>query len=430
MLRSKAMSAADSQPSTIDRLAPLRVPALESIRGLAAVQVVLLHLFSAFVPAIVFYQPARGPIGDGVHSSVLFYLYDGYSAVYVFFLLSGYVLTGPFGRDADRPLAVIVSRWARLAVPAVAACAFAAAVMGLWPTAHMDVGQYTNNTWLRDLWQVPRGPAHFLYDAFVNAIFVGYRDLGSLAALGVRRTGIEPTANAYVVPLWTLSIEFFGSLLVLGLAAARRMAPRLWLPLVALVAVFFFRTPYVCFVAGHIAAVLQLANRRSQVPAIVCLGGLAAGILCCTAAEHVFFAPITWACSISGAWVLPCDDAYHLEKRVGAVLIFLSLIQWNIGRDLLSVPWLARWGRFSFPLYLAHWPIVFGPACYVYLALLRAGEVVAAAGAVTTGFFGTVVAAYGFAYVDAAAMRLSHSLRHLPPRMVTRLKKQDRRFPP
>jgi peptidoglycan/LPS O-acetylase OafA/YrhL len=64
-----------------------RISFLESIRGLAAAQVLLLHFFTAFVPDLVNQNPSSA-IAASIHLSPLYFLYDGYSAVYIFFALS------------------------------------------------------------------------------------------------------------------------------------------------------------------------------------------------------------------------------------------------------------------------------------------------------------------------------------------------------
>src|ERR1700739_3131929 len=82
-----------------------RIVYLESIRALAALHVVLLHFFAAFAPDLVFALPAGAAVAGLIHLSPLYFLYDGYSAVYIFFALSGYVLTRSFERHLAGPSA-------------------------------------------------------------------------------------------------------------------------------------------------------------------------------------------------------------------------------------------------------------------------------------------------------------------------------------
>jgi peptidoglycan/LPS O-acetylase OafA/YrhL len=67
---------------------PAKVPYLEGLRGIAAMQVVLLHFVTGFLPDTA--QHAWPPLRV---------LFDGHTAVYVFFLISGAVLTPSFARS-------------------------------------------------------------------------------------------------------------------------------------------------------------------------------------------------------------------------------------------------------------------------------------------------------------------------------------------
>jgi peptidoglycan/LPS O-acetylase OafA/YrhL len=106
-----------------------RIAYLESIRGLAALQVLLLHFLAAFAPDLVFSLPAGAAVAGYIHLSPLYFLYDGYSAVYIFFALSGYVLTRSFERHLAQPSSQILARVIRLGLPAITATLVAAAVM-------------------------------------------------------------------------------------------------------------------------------------------------------------------------------------------------------------------------------------------------------------------------------------------------------------
>ena len=106
----------DEDPRKVPRIAYL-----ESIRGLAALQVLLLHFLAAFAPDLVFSLPAGAAVAGYIHLSPLYFLYDGYSAVYIFFALSGYVLTRSFERHLAQPSSQILARVIRLGLPAITA---------------------------------------------------------------------------------------------------------------------------------------------------------------------------------------------------------------------------------------------------------------------------------------------------------------------
>jgi len=121
-----------------------RIAYLESIRGLAALQVLLLHFFAAFAPGLVFPMATGSGIAAAIHLSPFFFLYDGYSAVYIFFALSGYVLTRSFERHLAQPAAQVLARIVRLGLPAVAATLIAAAVMLIFGRPNVPAGSPIN----------------------------------------------------------------------------------------------------------------------------------------------------------------------------------------------------------------------------------------------------------------------------------------------
>ena len=92
-----------------------RIAYLESIRGLAALQVLLLHFLAAFAPDLVFSLPAGAAVAGYIH--------------YIFFALSGYVLTRSFERHLAQPSSQILARVIRLGLPAITATLVAAAVI-------------------------------------------------------------------------------------------------------------------------------------------------------------------------------------------------------------------------------------------------------------------------------------------------------------
>jgi peptidoglycan/LPS O-acetylase OafA/YrhL len=65
----------------------------DGLRGVAALSVVVCHFVCTFYPALMF--GSRDPtlwVADALSRSLLFAMYGGTFAVYVFYVLSGYVL--------------------------------------------------------------------------------------------------------------------------------------------------------------------------------------------------------------------------------------------------------------------------------------------------------------------------------------------------
>src|SRR5258708_22991010 len=154
---------------------PPRIAYLESIRGLAALQVLLLHFLAAFAPDLVFSLPAGATIAGYIHLSPLYFLYDGYSAVYIFFALSGYVLTRSFERHLAQPSSQILARIIRLGLPALAATLVAAAVMLMFGRPNVEAGDLSGSVWFASQWHADLSILSVIRDGVLNALFLSYR---------------------------------------------------------------------------------------------------------------------------------------------------------------------------------------------------------------------------------------------------------------
>src|SRR5262249_6767194 len=100
------------------------------------------------------------------------------------------------------------------------------------------------------------------------------------------------------------------------------------------------------------------------------------------------------------------------QKTFGAMMVLTGLIHLESARRFLSMPWLVARSKLSFPLYLIHWPILFGPcaALFVFINGSFGTECVR---------FGTIAVAIGLAFaastlflpIDRLALEWSRSLR-------------------
>jgi peptidoglycan/LPS O-acetylase OafA/YrhL len=394
-------------PASQPKVQASRISFLESIRGLAATQVLLLHFFAAFVPDLVNRTPSSA-IAASIHLSPLYFLYDGYSAVFIFFTLSGYVLTRSFERQPIEPRQVY-ARAVRLGLPALVAVVAAAALMLLLGRANVEAGRLLGNAMFSRQWDAELSISSIIYDGTINAIFLGYRDMSGLAFLAPWQRLV---GQSFVSPLWTLSIEFYGSIAILLLCWCARRSQVVWWTAVALGAAFTIRSAYICFIVGHLLAVAHCAERpvpkRQLLPAA--LAALGVGI--CVGAEVWQPEWLVSLCSYSTHWLFPGQQPTMQQKAYGAILLLIGGIQLGTFRDFLSKPWLVARSRLSFPLYLVHWPIICGPAAALFICLDKIfptglALVSTLAAGITASFAASVI----FAPVDRYAVGLSVRLR-------------------
>ena len=82
----------------------------------------LLHYCSVFFPLLARVGTHQNVTGEArLSHSPLFLLIDGYSAVYVFFVMSGFVLAGSFLHSAHAFYWLALKRFVRLYLPVLAA---------------------------------------------------------------------------------------------------------------------------------------------------------------------------------------------------------------------------------------------------------------------------------------------------------------------
>ncbi|MGA9089279.1 MAG: acyltransferase [Bradyrhizobium sp.] len=386
-----------------------RIAYLESIRGLAALQVLLLHFFSAFAPDLVFSLPAGAAVAGYIHLSPLYFLYDGSSAVYLFFALSGYVLTRSFERHLAPPSSQLLARVIRLGLPAIAATLVAAAVMSVFGKPHIPAGGLSGSTWFARQWNTDVSLVAVIRDGIVNALFLGYHGWPGVAFLAPWQ---QPIEQSFVAPLWTLSIEFYGSMIILLLCACARRSRAVWWLVVLLGALFTIRSAYICFFIGHLLAAFHRAERPAPHSTLLPIFSIIFGVFLCVLAEVWQPDWLRSLCADPTYFLFPGQLAPMQQKAFGALLVLAGIIHLETARSFLSTPWLVARSKLSFPLYLVHWPILFGPAAALFLLLNGlVGIEFARVGAIVAGIGLAFLASTFFLAVDRRALELSRGLR-------------------
>ncbi|GLH80110.1 hypothetical protein SSBR45G_50190 [Bradyrhizobium sp. SSBR45G] len=351
-------------------------------------------------------------IAATIHASPLSFLYDGYSAVYVFFCLSGYVLTRSFERKGCSPALQILARAVRLGLPALAATVFAAALMLMFGRANAEAGRILGSAWLSGQWDVDLSVLSILRDGTLNALLLGYRDLPAGTLLAPWQTELS---HSFVVPFWTLSIEFQGSILILFLCWCARRSWWLWLAVMIAGTLFTIRSAHVCFFVGHLLASAHYAERPPSHRRLTATALVVAGLHCCVLADVWQPGWLIRLCSSETQWLLAGQFAPMQQKAYGAMLILAGVMDLRSWRTVLARPMLVALSKFSFPLYLVHWPIMCGPASAAFVALTAFVDTrLAQLCAIAVGIAASAAASVVFLTIDRYAVRLSSRFRRSP----------------
>jgi peptidoglycan/LPS O-acetylase OafA/YrhL len=368
-----------------------KVQYLEGLRGVAAVQVVLLHFVTAFLP------------DTAEHGApALRVLFDGHTAVYVFFLISGAVLTPSFAHGGAWPRQA-AKRLVRLGTPVAAAATIALALLAALPNAHLDAALVSGSGWLAMDSSGAPTVGHLLREIGLDSLLLGYREYTLFAPIADHLPLLEHSLDA---PLWSLHLELYGSLLVLLLVRLR--ARSIWLHHASVVvcAGLFGTHPMFLFVLGHLCATRL---HREPIPVLgtgLIVLGLAMsgskdwGVVEAMRVAIARFAPVA------------APNLFQFQSQLAAIALFLGVLLGPAAQWVLALQPCRVLGRLSFSIYLLHFPILFTLGCAGFVPLAGALAYPVAVVVTFAGFALVVLfAAAGFEHwVDRPAIRLSRRL--------------------
>jgi peptidoglycan/LPS O-acetylase OafA/YrhL len=361
-----------------------KVQYLEGLRGIAAMQVVLLHFVTGFMPYTA--EHAWPPLRI---------LFDGHTAVYVFFLISGTVLTPSFARPGPF-IAKFGKRIVRLAIPVAAAAAIATLLIAAMPHAHGTAAALTGSKWLAmDSSGAPTFE-HLAREIGLDSLLLGYREATLFMPLANLLTPMKRSLDA---PFWSLHLELYGSLLVLCLVTLRAWSPRLHLIAIAACAIAFGTHPMFLFVMGHLLPPRPTSASKGTCGALLLLLGL------------LMSATKTWPIlEPAHAFLLHTELAsapslFQFQSQLAAIALFLGVRHSPFLWPALQSAPFRHLGRLSFSIYLLHFPILFTVICLAFTVLPSVPI------AFTLFVALTLLAAIAFQrWIDAPAIALSHRL--------------------
>lgn len=303
-----------------------RYSGLDGLRGIAALIVVFHHVLLVS-PAFLEGYLGRADLEPWVailYHSPLHVLHAGREAVFVFFILSGFVLAlpamqgGGFSWAAYYPKRII-----RLYVPVVASVGFTLLTIVLVPRiSGSDFSLWFN------MHAVSVEPAAVLKEAIL--------------LLG---------AGAYNSPLWSLRWEVLFSLLLPAYLWAGMMLKRGWV--LGLGAMLVLSLIGMAVGEEHLAYLPMFGIGVLLAVALPDLEG--------SFGRRSWLGPATFAAGAVGltlTWVVPTLPGQHVIALASCALIVLAFACWRQASVFGNLPPLKWLGSRSFSLYLVHEPVV------------------------------------------------------------------------
>jgi peptidoglycan/LPS O-acetylase OafA/YrhL len=364
-----------------------RLTELDGLRGVAAAVVVIFHYLALLHPGLLPHYSVQPPVLSDTPVAVL---WNGTFAVFVFFVLSGYVMAAAAKRRQDRFWSNIVVRYFRLAVPAAVSVLLALALLSFFPTAADDLAasQANPSEWIDYTLQAPLPPVTTaVYDGLIGSFWSGGSKFNNV--------------------LWTMQIELVGSAVLFAVywASGRsHLRLALMVGLFAAVSLLFLRDAYLCFVSGALLYEARGRGLLDRLPASAGLWALVAGIVLGAPGDGTAerWGLVGWPDRLT-----PGVD-YGLVPVLAATLIVLSVLTLGKMTRVLKHGVLQWFGQVSFALYLIHVPLLYTVVAAAHLAPHIPEPIV------FTMYLGvTLLMAQWFTlFVDAPVIRVLQRVRH------------------
>jgi peptidoglycan/LPS O-acetylase OafA/YrhL len=334
-----------------------KITYLDGLRGIAAINVMIMHFFIALAPAMIYGDQLPSHLGNLEHvfsSTPLGLIGAGNFSVCIFFVLSGYVLTQKFFKIRDKSIIIssVVRRYVRLFIPVLASIVLSFLLLstGLFhyyiEAVMISAGSSSTNYWT-NYWTFSPSIIDALKQAMWGSFFVG----GEIS---------------YNPVLWTMKIEFYGSMLVFAIAFLFGSQRSRWTIYFA-AAMFFFNTYYLAFIIGMVFAdtfnsrMSPFKTSNNMILSIILILGLFLGSYPVYNVTH----DSLYGFLNNGFFQTP-KITYHIS---GAGMIMYVLMNSRLLQNIFSYPVSVFLGKISYSLYLVHFLVIssFTSALFLFL---------------------------------------------------------------
>lgn len=310
---------------------------LDGLRGICCFLVVIEHCVNFYMPNVRFteMEGIGGVIRRFVGLSPLNFIYSGNISVAIFFILSGFVLSLKFNKTKNYEYIIsgTIKRYPRIMIPVAASMIFMFVVMLL---SDKFIGHH--------FWSG-------IYDSFVfimNQVLIE----------------IPFTHNALTnYPLWTISFEIFGSLLVFAIIAIFGLSKyRIYFYSIAMIYFLFSfeNIYYMLFIFGVIICDITKGGQL-KINAFARMVIFFIGLWLATTPPPRYNV-IPYGGFYTYLEIFKGFDYAHVSRIlevIGCMILFTSLVGSNLSIRALTTPVMKFLGKISFPLYLTHASVIY-----------------------------------------------------------------------
>lgn len=337
---------------------------LDGLRGLAALNVVIFHTILCFDRAFASGAGIEAHFGwEMIFAGAPFVLLThGTLPVMIFFVLSGYVLAKFLERSDLGLVALVIRRYIRFSIPIMFTTIISYVLVAIY--FQPSLFNLSKSTWLTKVYQQAISFPAALQEGLYGALF-----------------GLIPQNMSYNPSLWTMSVEFAGSLLLIFVFQLTRLfnvssaTRRIWHCLIFSAICLVGHYSYLgLFAFGATLAslpVIKSVGKKIGVSLIVAGAFLGSVPWSAVPWWGIDFTKLTVAFPV---WLpLPMSSIIEMYSALGALLIFYAALSFSPLQRVLIFPFVQFLGRISFPLYLIHLPILVTLIAGLALSLDAAG---------------------------------------------------------
>lgn len=370
----------------------VKLNSAESIRGLACLAVVFSHLSLSFFPFLHHFNPAEVSTSTWqslIHHSPFAFWYSGTAAVFLFFVLSGFVLSYAILRKPEQAefkiKSMLIKRYPRLAIPAVISCLV---VWVVFQTIHIDSSQM--NGWFQAYVTQDVSLKLALYEGTIGSFFFA-----------------ESSVNWV---LWTMHIELIGSLvlfLLLYIYQFSRVAFFIGSILLPLIALYLKGEGFFLGISSFVIGIYYYLYGK-QLSLTLSIALLLSGLY--LAGAHSSSASYQWIYAVLG------ERTYDYCNFFAGVLIVYSILMSPKLSQVLDQKVLVWLGRLSFSIYLLHLITLYVVGVPIFNYLLSIGLQYIISAIIASVIFILItlwISAYYSQWVDQLAIKTSQKISDL-----------------
>lgn len=329
---------------------------LDGLRGIAAINVMMFHFFTSLAPAMVYgnnYPSHFGDLDYLFSTTPLRLIAAGGFSVCIFFVLSGYVLTQKYFKTRNRNVIIsgAMRRYIRLFVPVfvIIMLSFLLFSAGLFHY-YIEAVTISASSNYHNHWTFTPNIVDAVKQAAWSSFFVG--------------------GDIYYDPvLWTMKIEFFGSMLVFTMAllfGSMRNRGVCYLASVV-IAVIFLNSYYLAFIIGMILA--DMFNNKTPIfktsNKIILSIMLVSGLFLGSYPETPLTNNSLYSFLDNSFFQIP-KTIYHI---IGASMVIYVLLNSQRLQNMFSSRVPVFLGKISYSLYLIHFLVISSFTCALFLVL-------------------------------------------------------------